>query len=52
VSHNTIIKIETGAIQSPTVGTAQKIARALGVTLDQLTKEQPSHERHPNRHKG
>lgn len=51
VSHNTIIKIEIGAIRSPTVDTAQKIARALGVTLDQLTKEQPSHERNPNRHK-
>jgi len=52
VSHNTVIKIETGAIQSPTVDTAQKIARALGVTLDQLTREQPSHARNPNRHKG
>jgi len=51
VSHNTIIKIETGAIQSPTVDTAQKIARALGVTLDQLAREQPSHVRNPNRHK-
>lgn len=37
VSHNTIIKIEAGAIQSPTVETAQKIARALRVTLDELT---------------
>jgi len=37
VSHNTIIKIEAGAIQSPTVETAQKIAKALGVTLDELT---------------
>ncbi len=38
VSHNTIIKIEAGAIQSPTVETAQKIAMALGVTLDELTR--------------
>jgi len=36
ISHNTIIKIESGAIQSPTVDTAQKIAKALGVSLDDL----------------
>jgi len=34
----TIIKIESGAIQSPTVETAQKIARALGVGIDNLMK--------------
>ncbi|MDI6699115.1 MAG: helix-turn-helix transcriptional regulator [Candidatus Saccharicenans sp.] len=39
ISHNMIIKIESGAIQSPTIETAQKIARALGVTLDDLMKE-------------
>jgi len=39
ISHNTIIKIESGAVQSPTITTAQKIARALGVTLDDLMKE-------------
>ncbi|MFH1030146.1 MAG: helix-turn-helix transcriptional regulator [bacterium] len=38
ISHNTIIKIESGAIQSPTMNTAQKIAKALGVTLDDLMK--------------
>jgi len=38
VAHPTIIKIESGAIQSPTVETAQKIARALGVTIDSLLK--------------
>ena len=38
ISHNTIIKIESGAIQSPTMGTAQKIAKALGVSLDDLMK--------------
>ena len=38
VSHATIIKIESGAIQSPTVETAQKIARALGVGIDDLMK--------------
>lgn len=38
VSHATIIKIESGGIQSPTIGTVQKIAKALGVSLDDLIK--------------
>lgn len=38
VAHPTIIKIESGAIQSPTVETAQKIARALGASIDNLMK--------------
>ena len=38
ISHNTIIKIESGAIQSPTMDTAHKIAKALGVSLDDLIK--------------
>lgn len=38
VSHATIIKIESGGIQSPTIGTVQKIAKALGVSLDDLMK--------------
>ncbi|MFA5099243.1 MAG: helix-turn-helix transcriptional regulator [Candidatus Paceibacterota bacterium] len=38
IAHPTIIKIESGAIQSPTVETAQKIARALGVGIDDLMK--------------
>ena len=38
ISHNTIIKIESGAIQSPRMNTAQKIAKALGVSLDDLMK--------------
>jgi len=38
VSHPTIIKIESGGIQSPTVETAQRIARALGVGIDDLMK--------------
>jgi len=38
VAHPTIIKIESGAIQSPTVETAQKIAHALGVGIDDLMK--------------
>ena len=38
VSHATIIKIESGGIQSPTIDTVQKIAKALGVGLEDLTK--------------
>ena len=38
ISHNTIIKIASGAIQSPTMDTAQKIVKALGVSLDDLMK--------------
>ena len=38
VSHATIIKIESGGIQSPTINTVQKIAKALGVGLEDLTK--------------
>jgi len=38
VAHATIIKIESGGIQSPTIDTVQKIAKALGVTVDDLIK--------------
>ena len=38
ISHATMIKIESGGIQSPTIDTVQKIAKALGVGLDELTK--------------
>jgi len=38
VSHATIIKIESGGIQSPTIDTVQKIARALGISIDDLMK--------------
>ena len=38
VSHATIIKIESGGIQSPTIDTVQKIAKALGIGLEDLTK--------------
>ncbi len=36
ISYNTLIKIESGGIQSPTLDTAVKIARALKVSLDKL----------------
>lgn len=39
VSHATIIKIESGGIKSPTIDTVQKIANALGVSLDNLMKK-------------
>lgn len=38
VSHATIIKIESGGIQSPTIDTVQKISKALDVGLDDLLK--------------
>lgn len=38
ISHNTIIKIESGGIQNPTIKTAQRIAKALGVSVDNLIK--------------
>lgn len=38
ISHATMIKIESGGIQNPTIGTVQKIAKALKVSLDDLTK--------------
>lgn len=38
VAYNTIIKIESGAIQNPTIETVQKIAKALDVSLDKLAK--------------
>ena len=38
VAHATIIKIESGGIQSPTIDTVQKIAEALGVSVDTLLK--------------
>jgi transcriptional regulator with XRE-family HTH domain len=36
VSYNSIIKIETGGIQNPTIETLQKIAKALDVSVDDL----------------
>jgi len=38
ISHTTIIKIESGGIQSPTIDTVQKIAKALEVSVDDLIK--------------
>jgi len=38
VPYTSITKIETGVIKSPSVQTMAKIAKALGVTLDELIK--------------
>ncbi len=38
ISYNTIIKIESGATQNPSIDTTQKIAKALGVNIDDLVK--------------
>ena len=37
VANNTIVKIEAGKNQNPTLGTLKKIAKALGVSLDELS---------------
>ena len=39
VAYNTIVKIESGENPNPTIETAQKIAKALSISLDELTKE-------------
>ncbi len=36
VANNTIIKIEVGKNQNPTLDTLKKIAKALGVSVDDL----------------
>jgi transcriptional regulator with XRE-family HTH domain len=38
VSNNTIIKIEAGKNQNPTLDTLKKISNALGVSVDELIK--------------
>lgn len=38
VSNNTIINIEAGKQQNPTVETIKKIANALGVSIEELVK--------------
>lgn len=38
VTYNTIIKIESGGSQNPTIDTLSKIAKALGVSVDELLK--------------
>lgn len=38
VSYNSIIKLETGGITNPTIKTLAKIAKALGVNIEELIK--------------
>ncbi len=38
VANNTIIKIETGKNQNPTLDTLRKISKVLGVSVDALIK--------------
>ena len=38
LSLNTIVKIENGVNQNPTIETLQKISNALGVSVDDLIK--------------
>ena len=38
VAYNTIVKIESGENQNPTIETLQKIAKALEVSVDDLLK--------------
>ena len=36
ISYNTVIKLESGGINNPTIETLQKIAKALEVSVDNL----------------
>jgi len=38
LSYTTLIKIEGGQVQNPTIKTIQKIAKALDVSIDNLVK--------------
>lgn len=38
ISYNTLIKIESGKIKSPTIDTVLCIARAFSISLDKLVK--------------
>ncbi|MBU1472641.1 helix-turn-helix domain-containing protein [Patescibacteria group bacterium] len=38
ISYNTVIKLESGGITNPTIETLQKMAKALGVSVDELIK--------------
>jgi transcriptional regulator with XRE-family HTH domain len=39
ISYHTLIKLESGGIKNPKVGTILKLAEALGITTDKLLKE-------------
>ncbi|MBL7150173.1 MAG: helix-turn-helix transcriptional regulator [Candidatus Pacebacteria bacterium] len=39
VAYNTVVKIESGENPNPTIDTLTKIAKALGISVDDLIKE-------------
>ena len=39
VAYNTIVKIESGENTNPTIDTLERIAKALGVSIEKLFKE-------------
>lgn len=39
VAYNTIVKIESGENSNPTVDTLERIAKAVGVSIEKLFKE-------------
>lgn len=39
ISYNTVVKLESGESKHPTIQTMAGIAKALGVSLDDLAKE-------------
>ena len=39
ISYNTIIKIESGGIKDPRIGTLKKIAEALKIKIDELVSK-------------
>jgi len=38
IANNTLIKMESGENQNPTLGTLKKVAKAFGVSVDNLIK--------------
>ena len=38
ISYNTVIKLESGGITDPRMETLKKVAKALGVSIDELVK--------------
>ncbi|MHA1401826.1 MAG: helix-turn-helix domain-containing protein, partial [Candidatus Heimdallarchaeaceae archaeon] len=39
ITYSTLIKLESGANKNPTVKTLQQLAKALGISIDQLLEE-------------
>ena len=45
ISNNTLIKIEQEVAKEPSITTVTKIASALGVSIDELVKENKNNEK-------